>query len=138
MTSYNDQLKLVKRMVNVDGDVDTFDQDLRTCLVKAYNWINNQLERYTTVPLSAPVGAIILEIEADIAAGMFNEQRTIPVEGERLKRNLLRERGEDALAQYIKTKYQPSGERRGSFFRHSKDAAYFDIAAEDDDVTEYD
>ncbi len=138
MTSYNTNLKLIKKMVNVDVDEETFDLDLRTCLSKAYNWMNNQLERYTTVPLTGTIPAIVLEIEADLAAGMFKEQRTIPVEGERIKRNLLRERGEDALAEYIKTKYQPSGERRGTFFRHSKDSAYFDIAAEDHDVTEYD
>lgn len=129
--NYNaDDLTLIKRAANIPTAVTTHDTDLKANLTASYNWINLQLDRFTTVPLST-IPNIIKEIEADIAAGMFKEEKTEPVEGERMKRNLLRERGENALLEYIKTTYQSKGENRANFFRHGKSTARREIDARD-------
>lgn len=130
---YNIGLALVKSVSNIDDTNSDFDDDLRRSLNQAYSRINIQLEPYTTVPLAAPDNMII-QIEADIGAGLFKEERVIPAEGERTRTHILRERGEQALADYIKTKYLPSGDRRSNFFKHVKDDRKMQIDGTDEDV----
>jgi len=134
MPQYNDNLKLIKKSCNIDDDNTDFDIKLRAALSKAYEYINIMLERYTTVPLTGTIPRIILEIEADIGGGYFKEVMTVPVEGERTKRHILRERGEELLNTYIATKYQATGENRANFFRHNKTDRRLRIDAGDDDL----
>ena len=133
MASYNLDLVLIKQALNI-SEV-TFDTDLQARLNAAYNWINNQLARYTTVPL-AVVPDIIKEIEADIAAGFFKENKTVPVEGERVQASILRTRGEKNLQAYIDTIYAKKGGGRSSLFRHGKNRVKMSLDNEDPDITQ--
>ena len=133
--TYSDDLKMVKQAAFVPEDNDSFDQELGTMLLKAYNWMNNMLVRYTTVPLTS-VPEIIKECEADIAAGFFKEQKAVPVEGERTRKHLLRERGEQCLMDYITTTFlSTSPSSRANAFRHIKADRRLNISGTDEDVT---
>ena len=134
MTHYNTNLKMIRKSANIPDDDSDFDMELRLALDKAYGLINILLERYTPVPLTGTIPAIIQEIEADIGAGYFKEVKIEPVEGERVKKHYLRERGEDLLNEYIATKYQATGENRGNFFRHHKTPRKLRIDAGDDEL----
>lgn len=134
--TYSEDLKMVKQAANVPEDVDSFDQELGTMLLKAYNWMNNMLIRYTTAPLTGTIPEIIKECEADIAAGYFKEQKTTPVEGERIRKHLLRERGEQCLLDYIETTFTSTSPiNRANAFRHNKENRRLNISGTDEDVT---
>jgi len=113
---YNADLVLVKQKANVA--VASHDAQLESCLREAYNYMNSILKRYTTVPLATTNN--LAEIEANIAAGMFKEEKTTPVEGERVKKHILRERGEQALLDYIASEFGPETTKRAAMFRHGK------------------
>lgn len=104
MATYSTDAMVKERLGITTSD---FDTQIGTKREQAHNWINNELDPFTTVPLSS-VPDMIKEIEADIAAGMFREERDEPTVEGTLKRSLLRARGEEALERYIVTNYKES------------------------------
>lgn len=135
MTNYNsDDLTLVKRVTNIDNT--DFNTELTACLNQAYNMMNMALDAVTTTPLTgADITNLVKEIEANIAGGLFKEEKTVPVEGERVKKHILRERGEELLREYIATYHKgKTPKKRGSLFRHSKSEVRLNIDAEDEDL----
>jgi hypothetical protein len=127
---YNTDLVLIKQKVNIANA--SFDTQLESCLREAYNWMNQVLVRHTAVPLVT--STTLAEIEANIAAGMWKEEKTLPVEGERIKKNILRERGEEALKEYIASNYGPETTRRAGMFRHGKNDQKLRMDMGDDDI----
>jgi hypothetical protein len=113
---YNTDLVLIKQKTKIA--VASFDTPLESSLREAYNYMNQVLSRYTTVPLTT--STTLAEIEANIAAGMWMEENTLPVEGERVKKHILRERGEEQLEEYIASNYGPETTKRAGRFRHGK------------------
>jgi flagellar capping protein FliD len=124
---YNADLTLIKQKCVIPSSSSSFDVQLTSSLREAFDYMNGILKRYTTLPLTT--SDTLAEIEANIAAGMFKEEQTTPVEGERVKKHILRERGEAALAEYIKTNYEASGSRRSSFFKCSQKSSRMRIDA---------
>jgi phage gp36-like protein len=133
MVSYNADLVKVKQVANIESSISTFDTELQAKLDAAYNYINLILDRYTTVPLTT-VPDIIKEIEADIAAGYFKEDRTVPVEGERIQKSILRARGEEKLQAYIDTTHTLKGGNRRNLFRHNKNRVKPAVDRDDADL----
>lgn len=117
---YNHNLDKVKREANVESDNEDFDEDLTAALHEAARWIDLKLSGYTTVPLANPP-ELILDIEAKIAAGLFKERKTVPVEGERTSKHIMRKTGEDWLQDYINATYSKPGASRAARFCHGKD-----------------
>jgi len=137
MTNYNlNDLTLIKRVTNIDYTETAFNTQLQACLDQAYNTMNMSLDGVTTTPLTGgDITNLIKEIEANIAGGLFKEEKTIPTEGERVKKHILRERGEEMLRDYIATYHKgKTPKKRGSLFRHSKSKVKFNIYAEDEDL----
>lgn len=132
LTYYNADLVLIKQKVVVELLVLSFDTQLTSALREAYNWMNGVLVRYTAVPLTT--SSTLAEIEANIAAGFFKEERALPVEGERVKKHILRERGEQQLQDYIATNYGPETTKRAAMFRHGKNAEKMRMDMGDDDI----
>lgn len=135
-THYNTDKIRIKRVCNIEALNLDFDDDLDQALQNAYHFINNTLARYTTVPLTGTIPDMIIRIEADIGGGLYKEEKVEPAEGERVKKHILRERGEVALLEFIKTNYEASGSRRSSFFRCSQKSTRMRIDAgplEEDD-----
>lgn len=133
-TYYNTSLVRIKRACNIESAVTDFDDDLGQALQDAYHFINNALAKYTTTPLSGTVPDMIIRIESDIGGGLFKEVKTNPVEGERLKRHILRERGEAALLEYISTNYEGSnsgGAEESLYFSGYRNDAKTNIEVDD-------
>lgn len=133
---YNTDLVLVKQKAKVANT--SFDVQLESSLREAYDYMNSILKRYTTIPLTT--SNTLAEIEANIAAGMFKEEATTPVEGERVKKHILRERGEQQLQEYIASEYGPKTTKRAAMFRHGKNYEKMQVnqgdADEDDSQTQ--
>jgi hypothetical protein len=134
---YNTDLLRIKREANIDTLNLDFDTDLLAALEEASRWMDLKLSAYTAVPLTSPV-LLIQDIEAKIGAGLFKERRTIPVEGERTRKHIIRETGETWLADYIKATYAPpAGANRAARMIHGKDyrRLRIDAAGQDTDET---
>jgi len=122
--AYNADLVRVKQAANIAVANNDFTTELTEVQDKAYNFMNNIL--VVTAPavpltgLSAGDTLLIQQIEADMAAGFFKEQTTVPVEGERTKKHILRERAEQMLQSFIGSHYGAVGSRRGNFFRNTR------------------
>lgn len=76
MTSYG-SLILVKQRLNLDPD--NVDQDVRItrALAQANDYIDNELQTWTTVPLASPPD-VIVQIANDWAAGIIRLEVTNP------------------------------------------------------------
>lgn len=82
-----------------------FDDTIIQKLNDADAFIDNKLKKHgESVPLSSP-SALIVNIAADIAAGLFEEDELTQGEGLSTKKSIKRQRGEEALEDYIKTTY---------------------------------
>jgi hypothetical protein len=127
---YNTDLVLIKQKTKIANS--SFDVPLESSLREAYNYMNQVLSRYATVPLVT--STTLAEIEANIAAGMWMEENAVPVEGERVKKHILRERGEEALKEYVASNYGPETTKRAGMFRHGKNDQKLRIDMGDDDI----
>jgi hypothetical protein len=136
--AYNADLVRVKQAANIATTNSDFDTELTEARDKAYNFMNNIL--VVTAPaipltgLSTGDTNLICQIEADMAAGFFKEQTTQPVEGERTKKHILRERAEQMLQSFIGSHYGATGSRRSSFFRNTRTARRLEIDASEPDT----
>ena len=94
----------VKYRLNIThSDFDTHITEKRE---QAYDWINTRFEPYVTVlPIVSPV-QIIIDAEADIATGMFQEEKYEYMNEYGEKDSVLRKRGELAIEQYIDTEFE--------------------------------
>lgn len=138
--AYNADLFRIKQVANIEFSNTDFDVKLGEVRDKAYNYINAVLEGAgATVPLtglSTGNTKLLQQIEADMAAGFFKEDVTQPVEGERVKKHILRERAEQMLEQLVDTLYHSSPKNRAGLFRHGKNKTKFKMDQSDEDVTE--
>ncbi len=126
---YNTDLLRIKREANIDSTNPDFDTDLTAALEEASRWMDLRLSAYTTVPLASPV-LLIQDIEAKIGAGLFKERRTVPVEGERTRKHIIRETGEAWLQDYITANFAPqAGVHRGGRMVHGKETRRLRIDA---------
>ena len=126
---YNLNLDKIRREANIDSTNEDFDEDLTAALSEASRWIDLRLQSYTTVPLAAPP-EIILDVEAKIGAGLFKERKTVPVEGERTSKHIIRTTGEAWLQDYIAATYAPpAGADRAARLVHGKDSRRLRIDA---------
>jgi len=103
---------------------------------QAYNYINNELGRYTSVPLtSAP--DVIKDIETQITAGLFEEFQVQVAKGKSTPSNK-RILGEQNLKKFVETTYLRDKDNPEYWIRHNKDYySKMKIDAGDDEV-EYD
>jgi hypothetical protein len=137
---YNADLNRIKQATHTELTNTDFDIKLGEARDKAYNFMNTLLEGAgATVPLTglnAGDTKLIQQIEADMAAGFFKEETTEPIEGERVKKHILRERAEQMLTAFMATKYQGAPKNRANQFRHGKNRTRFKMDQSDEDIVE--
>ena len=137
MANYNaDDLTKIKLVTHIS--IADFDAHLLDCLTRAYDIMNIHLKRYIPIPLTgSDITLMIQSIEADIAGGLFKEEKTVPKEGERTSMSILRKRGMEDLLAYIGTNWAGAGgQQRAARFRHGRDSQRFDYEQRDPDVDE--
>jgi len=129
---YADDMSGVKLVLDIPDD-DVNDDDLiQRCQNQAFAWMNREAKQYTAVPLTGDdITDDVKEIEDDIAAGYFREVKTKPVEGERVKKHIFRERGEDNWFSYIANNFKPKGANRRRFCVHGKSGQRFQVDVQD-------
>jgi len=77
--AYSKLSQVKERLPGVAGS--TWDTELTGCQAYAYDFINEKLRPYVNVPLTDPPG-LLAQIEADLAAGLFQARRPPKEEGE--------------------------------------------------------
>ena len=90
---------MVKERLGIDATNSAYDTIIDAKIDAADAIIDNSLNQYTTVPLSNPP-QIISDISADLASGLFRQDRAPPGE-----KNFFLERGEKELQDYTASTY---------------------------------
>ena len=90
---------MVKERLGIDITNNSYDSTIDSKIIAADAIIDNSLKQYTLVPLSNPP-QIISDISADLASGLFRQDRAPPNEN-----NFFLERGGKELHDYITSTY---------------------------------
>ncbi|MCP8316519.1 MAG: DUF1320 family protein [archaeon] len=90
---------MVKERLGIDATNNSYDSIIDSKIIAADAVIDNSLKQYTSIPLSNPP-QIISDISADLASGLFRQDRAPPNEN-----NFFLERGEKELQDYITLTY---------------------------------
>lgn len=101
MTSYNTDLTRLKRALSTSRS--TWDTELQEQLDAAYTYINQKLDKYTSVPLASP-GDLILHIEVLLAVGWFRMTQA-EEEDEEVKGRVVLAEAKKLLEEYIQDNY---------------------------------